>query len=114
VLRKALAPLAPRIGVAFVYGSVAKGTDTARSDIDLMVVGDRIEYADVFKVASDAEQVLGRKVNPTMLTPRALQRESKDDGFHSRVLAQPKIFVIGSEHELGKARQARAGRTAQG
>jgi predicted nucleotidyltransferase len=114
VLRKALAPLAPRIGVAFVYGSVAKGADTARSDIDLMVVGDRIEYADIFKMASDAEHVLGRKVNPTVLTSRELEKESKDDGFHSRVLAQPKIFVIGSDNELGKPRQPRARRTAQG
>lgn len=114
VLRKALAPLAPRIGAAFVYGSVAKGTDTARSDIDLMVVGERIEYADIFKIASDAEQILGRKVNPTVLTPRALQKQSADDGFHSRVLAQPKIFVIGSAHELGTARQARGRGTAQG
>ena len=114
VLREALAPLAPRIGVAFVYGSVAKGTDTARSDIDLLVVGDRIEYADLFRIASDAERVLGRKVNPTVLTSRALQTQSRDDGFHSRVLAQPKIFVIGSEHELGKPRQARARRAAKG
>lgn len=114
VLRKALAPLAPRIVVAFVYGSIAKGTDTARSDIDLMVVGERIEYADVFRIASAAEQVLGRKINPTVLTSRALKTQSKDDGFHSRVLARPKIFVIGSEHELGTARQARSGGTAQG
>lgn len=114
VLRAALAPLAPRIAAAFVYGSLAKGTDTARSDVDLMIVGDRIDYADIFSIASEAEQVLGRKVNPTVLTPRELQRQSKDDGFHSRVLAQPKIFVIGSAHELGEPRPARARRTAQG
>jgi predicted nucleotidyltransferase len=114
VLRKALAPLAPRIRAAFVYGSVAKGTDTARSDIDLMVLADDVEYGDVFKVASGAEAVLGRKINPTVLTSRELKKESAEDGFHSRVLAQPKIFVIGSDHELGKPGKARPGRTAQG
>jgi predicted nucleotidyltransferase len=114
VLRNALAPLAPQIGVAFVYGSVAKGTDTARSDIDLMVVGDRIAYSDLFKFGLAAEQTLGRKVNPTVLSWRELRKESKDDGFHSRVLAQPKIFVIGSENELGEPRQARRRRTAEG
>jgi len=114
VLRKALAPLAPRIRAAFVYGSVAKGTDTARSDIDLMVVGDSVEYADIFKLASRAEPIVGRKINPTVLTPRELEKESAEDGFHSRVLAQAKIFVIGSEHELGRPGKARAGRTAQG
>jgi predicted nucleotidyltransferase len=113
VLRGALAPLAARIGVAFVYGSVAKGSDTARSDIDLMVVGDRIEYGDIFRVAAEAEQTLGRKVNPTVLSRRELERESRDDGFHSRVLAQPKIFVIGSANELGEPRPARRRRTAQ-
>lgn len=113
VLRKALAPLAPHIHAAFVYGSVAKGTDTARSDIDLMVVADEVEYGDLFKVASSAEAILGRKINPTVLTSRELKKESAEDGFHSRVLAQPKIFVIGSGHELGKLGKARAGRTAE-
>ncbi len=114
VLRKALAPLASRIEAAFVYGSVAKGTDTARSDIDLMVVADKVQYADIFRIASDAEKVLGRNVNPTVLTSRELEKESADDGFHSRVLAQPKIFVIGSENELRAARQPRPRREAQG
>jgi len=114
VLRKALAPLAPRIRAAFVYGSVAKGTDTARSDVDLMVVSDEVDYGELFKLASGAEAVLGRKINPTVLTSRGLKKESAEDGFHSRVLAQPKIFVIGSDHELGKPGKARAGRRAQG
>src|SRR5688500_8594075 len=59
VLRAALAPLKPRIRAAFVYGSIAKGTDTAKSDIDLMVVGDKVEYADIFKRVTDAERRLG-------------------------------------------------------
>ena len=79
-----------------------------------MVVADDVEYGDVFKVASGAEAVLGRKINPTVLTSRELKKESAEDGFHSRVLAQPKIFVIGSDHELGKPGKARLGRTAQG
>jgi predicted nucleotidyltransferase len=108
VLRKALAALAPHIHAAFVYGSVAKGTDTARSDIDLMVVADDVEYGELFKATTAAEAMLGRKINPTVLTSRELKKESAEDGFHSRVLAQPKIFVIGSGHELGKPGKARA------
>jgi predicted nucleotidyltransferase len=50
-LRQALAPLAPRIRAAFVYGSVAKRQDTASSDIDLMIVSDELTYPDVFTVA---------------------------------------------------------------
>jgi hypothetical protein len=40
VLREATAPLSSRIRAAFVYGSVAKGEDTATSDIDLLVIGE--------------------------------------------------------------------------
>lgn len=114
VLREALAPLATRIQAAFVYGSLAKGTDTARSDIDLMVIGEKVEYAGVFKLLADAERRLGRKVNPSVLTPRELEKQRGDDGFHARVLKQAKIFVIGSEDDLGKPRKAGKGQAAQG
>jgi predicted nucleotidyltransferase len=114
VLARALAPAAPRIRAAFVYGSVAKGTDTARSDIDLLVVAESLRYADIFKLVSEAEAMLGRKVNPAVVTPRELEHESAADGFHSRVLAQPKIFVVGSEDELGATRKPRSRRQAQG
>jgi len=114
VLREALAPLEPRIRAAFVYGSIAKGTDTANSDIDLMVVGDKVEYADIFKRVSDAERRLGRKINPSVLTPAGLAKQRGEDSFHSRVLQQAKIFVMGSEDDLGKPRKARKGKAAQG
>jgi predicted nucleotidyltransferase len=114
VLQRAFSSLGPRIRAAFVYGSVAKGTDTARSDIDLMVVGDDVEYGEIFNAATEAERILGRKVNPTVMTAAELRKRSRDDGFHSRVLAQPKIFVIGSEDELGKPRKAGKGRAAKG
>lgn len=114
VLREALAPLEPRIRAAFVYGSVAKGTDTAKSDIDLMVLADKVEYADIFKLVSEAERRLGRKVNPSVLAPGDLAKRRAEDSFHSRVLNQAKIFVIGSEDDLGKPRKARKGKAAQG
>ena len=47
-LHAALAPLAAKIAAAFVYGSIAKGTDTARSDIDLMVIADKLQYSDLY------------------------------------------------------------------
>src|SRR5437867_273135 len=43
-LQAALAPMARKIAAAFVYGSIAKGTDTAASDVDLMVIADKLEY----------------------------------------------------------------------
>jgi predicted nucleotidyltransferase len=115
VLREALAPLAKRIEAAFIYGSLAKGSDTAASDIDLMVISDEIEYADLFELASEAEQGLGRKLNPTVYTPAALRHKiASDNDFVKRVLEQPKIFVLGSEDELRPARKTRGRKAAQG
>jgi predicted nucleotidyltransferase len=114
VLREALMPLKPRIRTAFVYGSVAKGTDTAGSDIDLMVIADKIQYADIFKLVSGAERRLGRKISPTVVAPADLAKRRGEDSFHSRVLEQAKIFVMGSENDLGKPRKTRKGKAAQG
>lgn len=100
-LRDALAPLRKRIVAAFVYGSVAKRSDTARSDIDLMVVSDKITYADVYAALETAGGRLGRRVNPTVYSRKELARRRKsDNAFMKRVLAQPKIWIIGTESDL--------------
>ncbi|MDD5240483.1 MAG: nucleotidyltransferase domain-containing protein [Sulfuricella sp.] len=101
VLRVALAPLAAQIGAAFVYGSVAKGQDTAASDIDLMVVSDSLTYADIFAVIEEATVRLGRPVNPTVYSRQELARRiEQDNAFVKRVLAQPKLWLIGEENDL--------------
>jgi predicted nucleotidyltransferase len=100
-LREALAPLAKRITAAFVYGSVAKRQDTAKSDIDLMVVSDSLSYADLFTVLEQATQRLGRTVNPTVYSRQELNKRVRaDNAFIKRVLAQPKLWVVGEEHDL--------------
>jgi predicted nucleotidyltransferase len=101
-LREALAPLAPRIVAAFVYGSVAKRRDTSRSDIDLMVVSDKLTYADMFGALESAGVRLGRTVNPTVYSRKELARRVKaGNAFVKRVLEQPKVWVIGTERDLG-------------
>src|SRR5712675_2134406 len=65
-LRESLQPYAAAIKAAFVYGSVAKGTDTAQSDIDLMVIGDELNYSDLYTATQDAQDKLRRKVNPIL------------------------------------------------
>lgn len=100
-LREALAPLAAKISAAFVYGSVAKRQDTAKSDIDLMVVSDSLSYADLFTVLEEATKRLGRTVNPTVYSRKELDKRIRaDNAFVKRVLAQPKLWVIGEEHDL--------------
>lgn len=100
-LREALAPLAAKISAAFVYGSVAKRQDTAKSDIDLMVVSDSLSYADLFTVLEKATNQLGRTVNPTVYSRKELDKRIRaDNAFIKRVLTQPKLWVIGEEHDL--------------
>jgi predicted nucleotidyltransferase len=101
VLRGALAPVAEGIRAAFVYGSIAKGEDSAASDIDLVVVSDCLTYADLFAVLEEASARLGRKVAPTIYSPDELSRRvSQGNAFVTRVLAQPKLWLIGDEHDL--------------
>jgi predicted nucleotidyltransferase len=100
-LKESLEPIAKTIDTAFIYGSFAKGTDTAASDIDLMVIGDELDYDGLFSAALDAETKLGRKVSPTLLSRNDWIKKSNDPGsFVSKVRKLPKIFVIGSEKSL--------------
>jgi predicted nucleotidyltransferase len=100
-LRDALQPLSRRIAAAFVYGSVAKKNDTARSDIDLMVVSDKLAYADIYEVLEPLQARLGRTVNPTVMSRQDLARRLKSgSAFARRVLEQAKIWVIGSDDDL--------------
>ncbi len=102
-LREALLPLAPKLHGAWIYGSVAKQTDTAQSDIDLMLVGEKLSLAKVLELLLPAETQLGRKINPTLYTQAEFARRSADpDSFVSRVLAQPTIVLIGEN--FGHAR----------
>jgi predicted nucleotidyltransferase len=100
-LGTALAPYADKITAAFVFGSVAKGTDTARSDIDLIVIGNELSYADLYTALQNAETTLRRKVSPIFLSPEEWRRKaSRKDSVIDRINAQPKISIIGSDDDL--------------
>jgi predicted nucleotidyltransferase len=96
-LRQALKPIEPEVHSAFVYGSVAKGSDQASSDIDLMVVSDSLSYGDVFGALEKLSRTLGRTVSPTVYTRAEFSKRMKaDNAFVSRVLEGPKVWVIGA------------------
>jgi predicted nucleotidyltransferase len=100
-LRRALEPLVPAIVAAFVYGSLAKRTDTALSDIDLMIVSDSLSYADVFAAMEDVSRTLGRTVNPTVYTRREWSKRVRaQNAFVTRVMDQPKVWLFGSADAL--------------
>jgi predicted nucleotidyltransferase len=95
-IREALAPLAARVSAALIYGSVAKRTDTAKSDIDLLVVADDLTLEDLYSALSAAEQQLGRPINPTLFTAEELaKRRASGNPFLERVLSGPVSPLIG-------------------
>jgi predicted nucleotidyltransferase len=105
LLREALTALGSRLEAAWLYGSVAKGNDTAASDVDLMLVGDGLGVADVLECLAPVEAQLGRKINPTCYTPREFARRRADPGsFVNRVFAQPVVPLIGADVEPVRAR----------
>jgi predicted nucleotidyltransferase len=100
-LKTALAPYSDKIRAAYVYGSVAKGSDTAHSDIDLMVIGDELSYSDLYTALQNAEGILQRKVSPLFFSEKDWKRKaSKKDSFVKKVCAQSKLFIFGSEKDI--------------
>ena len=101
VLRAALAPREDQVAAAFVYGSVARQQDTAASDVDVLIVSDALGYAEVFGALEGAAQTLGRTINPTLYTRAELaRRRAQDNAFVTRVLDQPRIWLMGDEEVL--------------
>lgn len=100
ILRQALEPLADGVRVAFVYGSVASGAENARSDVDVMVIG-KATFGDVVQTFHPAEAQLSREVNPTVYSPHEFKAKlAAKHHFLTSVLKEPKVFLIGDEHDL--------------
>lgn len=96
VLRRALDPLADHIEIAFIYGSLANQTDITQSDVDVLLVSATLSYSEVFAGLEIASQQLKRNINPTLYTPDEFaQRLDQDQAFITRVMQQPKIWLIG-------------------
>jgi predicted nucleotidyltransferase len=103
ILRLALLPYSDKIQAAFIYGSIAEGRDTAKSDIDVLIIGKELTYADIVDALSKGEMKLGRPVNPSIYSMEEMKRKLHEhNAFISRVLGQPKIFLIGSLNDLPK------------
>ena len=103
LLRESLTPLLPNLQAALIYGSIAKQTDNAQSDIDVMLIGAELSLGTVLESLEPAEKQLGRKINPTCYTPGEFARRcAEPDSFVNRVLSQPTIPLIGKIDELAR------------
>lgn len=114
VLRGALAPLGEAVQLAFVFGSVAAGSQRQASDLDLLVVG-TASFTDVVGALSTAQERLRREINPAVYPPGEFRTKlAAGHHFLKTVLAGAKVFVIGGEHELAKLAEQPLAHSARG
>ena len=112
VLRKALSPLADRIELALVYGSIASGKEGPRSDVDLMLVGG-LKFEDAIHALARAEKTLRRDINPHVYGAREFRvKLAGNEPFLRRVLDEPRILLIGDLHDFEKSRGHRTAEIA--
>ena len=108
LLSDALAPLADKIQIAFIFGSMAAGTQRADSDLDICVLSD-VELLEVVKAVGAVQENLHRDINPVVMSAtRYAEQLAKHDRFAERIYDEPRIFVIGDDDEFRKLAEDRA------
>lgn len=106
VLTSTLLSLQPSL--ALIFGSVASGTETATSDVDVLVITDA-GFADVVRAIHPAQAELGREINPVVYSTQEFRRKAQEqDPFVQDLLVKPRIFLMGTPHDLSQL----AGHTA--
>jgi predicted nucleotidyltransferase len=112
VLVQALMPAAPRIAVAFVFGSVARAAETAGSDVDVMLIGE-LDFGEALNLLYDAQAIVQREINPKVFSAEEWRAKlAEKSSFVLDVLAKPKIFLIGNAHDLDQLAQSGQDRAA--
>lgn len=112
VLRGALEPLRGKVQMAFVFGSVATGTDGVSSDVDVMVLG-AAGFAEVVRALASTQEALRREVNPTVMSVREFStRVAGGDGFARGLVKGPRLWLTGSEEDMASFIDSRKGQRA--
>lgn len=103
IIQAALQPLSPAIKAAFIFGSVAKGEEKATSDVDVCVIGTS-SFTDVVLALADMNRKLGREINPVVMPyDQFTAKLAAGEQLTTRIMNEPKLFLIGDEHDLGKS-----------
>lgn len=101
VLQKALTGM-KGVEYAFIFGSIAAGRETARSDIDLMVIG-KVSLERLIKALKGPEEILGREISPSLYDRREIEKRlSEKEPFISRVMQEQKVMLVGEKDGLRK------------
>lgn len=114
VLREALLPMQARIRVASIFGSTARGAQSAGSDIDLLVVGEG-DFAELLQSLYPAQQSLQREVNPVFYSIQEFQESTqRGERFLRDILGRPMVFLIGEKDDLAELTGDQAPAAARG
>jgi len=100
MLQNAIAKLKTKVRAAFVYGSMARSEESAKSDVDLMLIG-TVSTMEMVPVLRQLENAVGREVNPTIFTEEDFRKNiSQENHFLRTVMQGAKIMLKGTEDEL--------------
>lgn len=91
------------VRLAFIFGSIARGEERAGSDIDVCILANE-SLTEISKALSAIETSVGRPINPMIYSEEELREKTEGaNPFIGRMLASPKIFLIGGQDELDRA-----------
>lgn len=108
-IREALSPWAGGIRWAFVFGSMASHEEAPGSDVDLFIIG-MVRLSEIAGPVRELSATLGREVNPKIFAAEEYERRlAAHDHFVESVMKKAKLFVFGSEHNLGRAHRSKTG-----
>lgn len=100
VLTNALIPFADKITVALVFGSVGRRTESAGSDVDLLIIGE-IDFVTLVKALYPTQEIIGREINSRVYHKEEWKKlVRKKDPFAQEILNNSKLFIIGAANEL--------------
>jgi len=102
VIQAALAPLADRIRIAAIYGSIARSEEYRGSDVDLLIVGEAT-FAEIVSALHQAQSTINREINPTVYPPAEFRSKvAAGHHFLNAVLKEPVLFLVGDKRELAR------------
>jgi DNA-binding transcriptional ArsR family regulator len=89
-----------RIQMAFIFGSISEGKETADSDVDLFIIG-QLGMRAVSTLLSDISERVFREINPHVMNSDEFRKRIKEkDHFISSVMKAKKLFIIGTADDL--------------
>lgn len=95
-IKAALQPFAAKIRFAALYGSLAKGSNHARSDVDLLIVGD-LSLEQVLAIIVPVEAHIGREISVRIYSTEDFRtRREQGEHFITNVMSGPLTPLIGT------------------